>query len=163
MRRLSLALLALAACGSNALPGTQLGTYKVSGTSTTNTCGLGAPNPWQFDVQLSQQNATLYWSWLDGSPLLSGPLGGSTASITSTNTVNADSTDAALGPCNLTRSDALDITLGAGSPPGSFAGTVSYTYSVPSGSSCTDQLAASGGMFNALPCTVTYSVSGAHQ
>jgi len=145
------------------MPGTPLGTYKVSGTSTTNTCGLGAPDPWQFDVQLSEQSATLYWSWLDGSPLLSGPLGGSVASIISTNTVNADSTDAGLGPCNLTRTDTLTIAFPSGSPPPRFGGTIAYAYTVPAGSSCSDQLAASGGTFNALPCTVSYSVTGSLQ
>ena len=62
----------LTACASTTLPGTQLGTFKVTGQSTTNTCGLGAPNPWTFDVQLSQQGSTVFWSWMDGSAPLSG-------------------------------------------------------------------------------------------
>jgi hypothetical protein len=160
---LALTSVALAACSDSPLPGTMLGTYKVTGTSTTNTCGLGAPDPWQFDVEISQSSSTVYWSWLDGSPLLNGTMAGSTASFAVTGTVNADSTDAGLGPCNLTRADSLTIAFAPGSPPPTFGGTIAYSYTVPSGSSCTDQLAASGGMFTSLPCSVSYTVTAAHQ
>ena len=145
------------------MPGNMLGTYKVVGQSQTNSCGLGAPNPWTFDVQLSEQQTTLYWDWMDGSPLLSGTVSQTQATIDTNATVNADSTDAGLGPCNLTRADSLTIAFAPGSPPPTFGGTIAYSYTVPSGSSCTDQLAASGGMFTSLPCSVSYTVTAAHQ
>jgi hypothetical protein len=148
------------ACAATPLPGTQLGTFKVTGTSTTNTCGLGAPNPWTFDVQLSQSGTTVYWSWMDGSAPLSGPVNTqSHASIEDSVAGNVDGTDAALGPCTLDRSDDLEITL-AGS---SFSGTVSYSFAPASGATCTDQLTSAGGQYDALPCTVTYSVSATQQ
>jgi hypothetical protein len=151
---------ALTACASTSLPGTQLGTFKVTGQSSTNTCGLGAPNPWTFDVQLSQQGSTVFWSWMDGSAPLSGPVNAqSHASIQDSVAGNVDGTDAALGPCTLDRSDDLELNLGGGS----FTGTVSYSFTPAAGAACSDQLSASGGTFDALPCTVTYSVTAAQQ
>src|SRR5579863_8847280 len=94
------ALLAALGCSQTPLPGTQLGTFKVTGQSKTNTCGLGAPDPWVFDAQLSQDGSTLYWSFMDGRPLASGtvtPAG--VATITDTTTGNVDETEASLGPC----------------------------------------------------------------
>jgi hypothetical protein len=149
-------------CGS-AMPGGMLGTYKVVGQSQSNTCGLGAPNPWTFDVQLSLQQQTLYWDWMDGSPLLSGTLSDAKTTIAQSATVNADSTDAGLGPCNLQTSSTFQLALGAGAPPGGFSGTMSYAYSPASGATCTDVLMSSGGMYDALPCTVTYTVSATRQ
>jgi hypothetical protein len=148
------------ACDATPLPGTQLGTFKVTAQSTTNTCGLGAPNPWTFDVQLSQQGSTLYWSWMDGSPPLTGPVNGdSEANIQDSTSANVDGTDASLGPCTLERTDDLVITLA----PGAFKGTVGYSFSAASGADCSDQLTASGGSFDTIPCTVTYSVTAAEQ
>jgi hypothetical protein len=161
LRVVSLTALALvAACSSTALPGTQLGTFKVTATSSSNTCGLGAPNPWTFDVQLSQSGSTVYWSWMDGSATLSGPVDTqSHASIQDSLAGNVDGTDAALGPCTLDRADDLELNLGNGS----FTGTVSYSFTPAAGASCADQLTTSGGQFDTLPCTVTYSVSAAKQ
>src|SRR6202453_1566324 len=152
-----------AGCGNASMPGQTLGMYKVVGQSQTNSCGLGAPNPWTFDVQLSLQQSTLYWDWLDGSPLLSGTLSQQSATITDSVTVNADSTDAGLGPCNLDTTSNMLIDLGSGVPPGSFTGTLSYSYTPASGATCTDVLATGGGMYNQLPCTVTYTVTATRQ
>jgi hypothetical protein len=152
-----------AGCSGGAMPGQMLGIYKVVGQSQTNSCGLGAPNPWTFDVQLSRQQSTLYWDWMDGSPLLSGTLSRQSTSITSSATVNADSTDAGLGPCNLDTISSLQLALGSGSPPGSFTGTMNYAYTPASGATCTDVLLASGGMYTQLPCTVTYAVTATRQ
>jgi hypothetical protein len=158
----ALACTLMLACGGSPLPGAMLGTYQVVGQSKTNSCGLGAPNPWSFDAELSEQGTTIYWSWMDGSPLLSGSLGGQgKVTLGRSGTVNADSTDAGLGPCNLQRTDDLELTLATGNK--SFTGTISYSYVVASGATCTDQLASSGGQFSALPCTVTYTVTGTRQ
>lgn len=142
------------------MPGRVLGTYTVTGQSKSNTCGLGAPDPWKFTVQLSMRGSTLYWSWLDGSPLLSAATSSSgPVTIRNTQQVNADSTDAGLGPCTLVRDDDLEISLGAGSTPSGFTGTVAYTYTPANGSTCSDVLGASGGPFASLPCAVSYGVS----
>jgi hypothetical protein len=145
------------------MPGTQLGTYKVVAQSTTNTCGLNAPNPWTFDAQLSREGSTLYWSWMDGSPLASGTIDGNAhATIDDTQSANVDGTDASLGPCSMSRQDRLEIAVPttAGAP---FSGTLAYAFSVSAGSDCSDQLTAGGGQYDTLPCTLTYSISGKQQ
>jgi hypothetical protein len=159
------------ACGGGP-PGTVLGTYQVLAKGEANTCGsgLGAPIEYEFDVELSQLDGTLYWSWLDNSPLASGRLTpvSSTdaqleASLYVTQSENVDPTDAGAGPCTMARSDSMLVTLAKGSPPGSFTGTMSYTFTVPFGSDCADQLVAAGGMYSALPCTVSYTIGGTRQ
>jgi hypothetical protein len=149
-----------AACSDSPMPGKVLGTYTVTGQSKSNTCGLGAPDPWKFTVQLSENGSTFYWSWLDGSPLLSAPMSSSVqVSLKDSQQVNADSTDAGLGPCTLVRDDDLEIVLAAGAPPASFTGTISYAYAPATGSTCADVLGASGGSFTNLPCAVLYDVT----
>ena len=157
----------LASCQQTPLPGTQLGTFKVSGTTTTNSCGpaLSPPDPWVFDAQLSESNQELYWSWIDGTAPLSAPLTtGTTATLSATTTANVDgSGDAGLGPCTMDRVDTIDLTLSAASSPSSFTGTISYTFTVPAGSTCSDQLATAGGEYATLPCTLTYKMTGSVQ
>lgn len=145
------------------MPGQPLGTYKVVGQPQANTCGLGAPDPWTFTVRLSLQRSTLYWDWLDGSPLLSGRLTQSQASLVDSAEVNADSTEAGLGPCTLQSSADLELALSAGSPAGGFSGTIAYAYTPASGATCVDALSSGGGMYSALPCSVTYSLTGTRQ
>jgi hypothetical protein len=155
---------ALSSCGS--LPGTTFGTYSARATLDSNTCGpgIGAPDPWEFDVLLSQTGSTLFWSWEDGSPLLSGVLVAGHATLATSEVDNVDTKDGGvMGPCDLQRHDDLVLTMGPGSPPPSFQGTVSYTFSVQEGTVCTDQLSASGGMYRALPCSVSYTVAATHE
>jgi hypothetical protein len=153
-------------CANTALPGTLLGTYHVVATLQTNTCGagLGAPNPWTFDVQLSQEGSTLYWSWLDGSAPLSNALDDDSTSLTTTSSANVDGTaDGGLGPCTMQRNDTVGVTLASGSPPASFTGTIGYAFSVESGANCSDQLSATGGSYDSLPCTVSYTTTASLQ
>ncbi len=158
-------LLALG-CSDSPLPGTLLGTYRVEGTLQANTCGagLGAPNPWTFDVLLSQKGTTLYWSWLDGRAPLSNTLDGNATNLTVTSTANVDGTvDGGLGPCTMQRTDSIGVALAAGSPPRGFAGTIEYAFSVAAGADCSDQLGASGGSYGALPCSTRYTTTASRQ
>jgi hypothetical protein len=155
-----------ASCGTN-LPGTTLGIYQVTGVLRANSCGsgLGAPNPWQFDVQLSETVSTLYWNWMDASPLLSGPRAGPVgATLSGYQVANVDTTDAGImGPCDLQRSDEVEVTLGEGSPAGSFEGTLKYVFSPQEGADCSDQLSVSGGTYGELPCTLSYSLTASRE
>jgi hypothetical protein len=159
-----IAALVLVACNNNALPGTMLGTYAVTGTLTSNTCGqgLGAPSPWTFSIQMSEEGKTLYWTYQDGNPPLSSPLTASdTATLTSTESGNVDGTaDGGLGPCSMTRADTVKVDLAAGSPPPSFTGTLGYSFAAVSGADCSDQISANGGSYDALPCAMTYAIRG---
>ncbi len=151
-------------CSDQVLPGDDYGRYKVTGQSTLNTCGAGidAPDPWVFDAELSRQGSTVYWSWLNNGPPISGLLASAThASITTTETANVDPTDGGLGPCTLTRSDDIELTLPTTDPPATFTGTISYAFAVPGGSTCSDQLASAGGTYAALPCRVSYTFAAA--
>jgi hypothetical protein len=163
LARMGVLLCATAAVASCTLPGTTLGTYNVSGALESDTCG-GAPNPWTFDVMLSRKGTTLYWSWLDASPILSGPISSEgRAALTGYQLHNVDSTEAGMGPCDLQRDDDLELVLGTDSTPASFEGTISYAFSVQEGADCSDQLTTSGGMYERLPCTVTYTVAAKRQ
>jgi hypothetical protein len=169
MRRLlAIAMLGMAvapvACAGPSMPGTSLGKYKVTAEAETNVCGLVAPNPWSFEVELSQDGTTLYWNWMDGSPYLSGPVTSQAAMLLASEQVNVDGTaDAGLGPCTLQRDDQLLLTLATGSPPGSFAGSISYAITPVEGANCSDQLATAGGQYTVLPCTITYSMTSARE
>jgi hypothetical protein len=155
---------ASAIAGSCTLPGTTLGTYDVKGTLALDTCG-GAPNPWAFSVMLSEEAMTLYWNWEDASPMLSGPITDADhAALTGYQVANVDTTDAGtMGPCDLQRNDDLVVTLGSGSPPGSLEGTLTYTFSAQEGANCQDQLSASGGTYERLPCTIRYAIAATRQ
>ncbi len=152
-------------CGTN-LPGTTLGVYKVTGRLASNTCGAGlaAPDPWEFDVQLSETASMAYWNWMDASPLLSGPrTGAAAATLTGYQIANVDATNASMGPCDLQRYDDVEITFAAGRPPGSFQGAIHYAFSAQEGANCADQLSATGGTYAALPCSVTYSMTASRE
>jgi hypothetical protein len=101
---------------------------------------------------------------MDASPLLSGrrtsPM---EATLTGYQVANVDATDAAMGPCDLQRSDTVNLAFGAGTPPGSFHGTIGYVFSAQEGADCADQLSASGGMYRALPCGVSYSITASRE
>jgi hypothetical protein len=167
---LSAALVAVAmgaGCDPNTLPGTSLGTYSVTGTLTMNSCGAGAmaPDPWTFSVQMSEDGSTLYWSSeSEGQTPLSAPIDASSRAIlTSVVQQNVDGTAQLAGPCLLERDDTIDLTLGSGSPPPTFSGTITYTFLAAANSDCGDQLSVTGGPYDTLPCTIEYAVTGASQ
>lgn len=149
----------LSSCGSNA-PGEVLGHYEVMAKLASNTCGsgTGATNPWLFYIELSREGPTLHWSWQrDGSPLVSGPIDAQRhAELRETRTDTAGSGKLA---CSLKRDGALTFQLAEGAAPKSFAGTITYTFSIADGS-CGAALTASGGPYDTLPCAMTYDVAG---
>jgi len=170
VRRLALPFLAiigiLTACtASSTLPGTSEGTFSVVGTLGTNTCGasLGAPSPWDFDAELSKDGTTVYLQSTSDSNLLTGTLSSTSATLTSVVTSNLGGSDAGAGPCNLTQSTTYTLTFDTADSPTTFTGTAVYTYSVAttvsSSTDCSGQLAASGGAYATLPCTVNYTVT----
>jgi hypothetical protein len=153
-----------AGCNQNPLPGTMLGTYSVTAQSQTNSCGLAAPNPWAFDVQMSESGPTLYWSFMDGSAPLSTTMDGTNATLVDQVEANVDGTaDGGLGPCTMLRADTFQLDFATGSPPSSFSGTITYAFSIAEGADCSDQYAAAGGQYAALPCTIAYTMTASRQ
>jgi hypothetical protein len=160
-----LALIAVAACSAQALPGTPLGTFTVTGHLATDTCDIADPTK-IFDVALSETSqSVLYWSYQDGSPALSSPVSSQLeAVLTSSDIANADPTEAGTdGPCTMERDDRIDITLNSASAPTSFVGTLLYSFSVFGASNCSDQLIAAGGTYQTLPCSVSYTLTALRQ
>ncbi|MDP9034041.1 MAG: hypothetical protein M3O50_04495 [Myxococcota bacterium] len=157
----------VAACtAQSALPGTALGTYNVTGTLGTNTCGssLGANNPWTFSVNLSKDGTRLYWENTSGSGQLSGTLNASgMTTLSTTLTANVDASEAGAGTCFLQDTQTIALTLASGSTPSGFTGTFTYAFAVATtiatDVNCGDQLASAGGAYATLPCTVTYSLA----
>jgi hypothetical protein len=165
----AVAWLSVSCAAPATLPGTSLGTYNVTGMLGINTCGagLGAPSPWTFTTQMSEDGTTLYWETSEGTEL-SGTMASATeVSISSILTANVDTTEAGAGPCDLQNTTVLDLALAAGASPSSFTGTITYTFAAATGVSssvnCTDQLSASGGPYDTLPCTASYSLAGTQQ
>jgi hypothetical protein len=162
---LSAALLAVAAgagCDPNAS-----NSYAATGKLMTNSCGAGqmAPDPWTFDVQMSEDGSTLSWtSESEGQTPLSATIDASShATLTTAMQQNVGGSAALAGPCILERDDTIDITLASGSPPPSFSGTITYTFRAAANSDCGDQLSVTGGTFDTLPCTIEYAVTGVSQ
>jgi hypothetical protein len=87
--------------------------------------------------------------------------------VTSVVTTNADATEAGAGTCNLTTTSTFTVDLNSSSSPTSFSGTAVYSTevstTVSSTTNCTDQLSSSGGMYDTLPCTVSYTLSATKQ
>lgn len=152
-------------CSGSDMPGSSLGTYAVTGTTTQNACGPGvnAPEPWAFNVMLSRQGETVFWSWLDHRPMLSSKIDGARLSLSGNTADVVGPSVGDQGPCSLAREDRVDVTFDAATPPGAFSGTVSYEFTPVPGTPCDGLLASRGGALAAMPCKVTYTVEGARQ
>lgn len=140
-------------------PGTPLGTFRVLGTIVSNSCAE-APNPWEFEVKLSRDDTKLYW--LSGGLPAEGAIDSSShAVLTSedTRTLRAEDPKTKAPACILMRKDTLDTVLSK-PPVSTFIGNLTYRFEVADGADCSDQLVASGGGFEALPCQVTYRIAG---
>ena len=141
-------------------PGEKIGTFHVTGTLTSTTCG-DAPNPWSFDMRLNHDGETLYW--LQGQL----PISGTVDNAAHTTMTTSFSTDLGNG-CSIKRSDALVMTLktDAAKPAidpselHDFDAALEYVFTPDEGSNCQSQLTQAGGSWAALPCAVRYSLSG---
>ncbi len=174
-------LLALFAAGLTALaagcsgkdpydPGTKLGTFHVTAKLTATTCGQ-PPNPWEFDVKLNHDGPTLFWIQGAYTPAIVGrvDLTGATKLTTSV-VVDLRPADARrkVAACTMERSDALALTLSTAAQrpaydpadASGFSGVLSYAFAPTPGSDCTDQVVSAGGGYDALPCSVSYDITG---
>lgn len=151
-------------------PGTALGTFHVEAALQSSTCGA-APNPWAFDVRLAHDATKLFW--IQGGAPIEGRIEATTMKATlaskTEETVRAANERTKTPACVLTREDALDVSLedGAGAKvteaamTTAFRGALTYTFAPRSAADdCSDQVASAGGGYEALPCAVTYAVTG---
>jgi len=143
-------------------PGQAIGVFHVTGKLTSNGCAGpgGAPDPWEFDVKLNRDGATLYW--IQGGLPVQGRLDASNhALLQSSGTTQITAADAKnnVSGCSLTRTDSLDATLGTDTPVTTFSGALSYSFTPTSDSDCSAQLAVAGGGWAALPCDIAYTIT----
>ncbi len=145
-------------------PGERLGTYAVTGKLSSTTCNP-APDPWTFDVKLNRQGDTIHW--VQGSVPVSGLLQGSNVVLKTSALYEMRPPDAKkkLPGCQIVRTDTLDMSLtpdpAVENGVSAFSGTLSYSFAPTADSDCTDQLVASGGDMQTLPCELKYSLTGA--
>lgn len=136
-------------------PGTALGTFHAKAALTDASCGGNPPNPWEFDLKLSQDKSNLYW--VQGGLPVQGTLdaaGHFTLSQASTSQVSA--ADKTHGACLITRTDTLAGDLADGGVANGFSGTLTYGFAPTDGADCVAQI---GGTFNALPCAIRYDLT----
>ena len=148
-------------------PGDSIGVFHVTSKLVSSSCGT-APDPWEFDVRLRHDKSTLYW--VQGDAPISAVVDAAahaTMKATATQTVRAADARAQMAACALERDDVVDLTLAPMAAPinlqpvTSFTGTLTYHFAPTEGSECEDQITASGGGYDTLPCDVSYTVTGA--
>lgn len=148
-------------------PGAALGTFHVTATLTSSTCGA-VPDPWEFDVRLSHEGSRLYW--IQGGAPISGLVDDSAKvvlSATDQHVLRPADAKTKTAACSVLREDQLDVALAGDSEAPladvsdttRLAGKLVYRFSPTSGSDCTDQTTELGGDFAALPCEVQYDVA----
>ncbi len=149
-------------------PGTALGTFHLTATLSSGTCGdraLGAPAVWEFDVKLARAAGTLFWD--NGATQVSGSLADDTqAFAVESQVVQNMRTEAAPGPdCVVARADKASGSLvGKDADVTSFSGQLSYSFLMQAGSLCDDLVASTAPpnvqpIFAALPCSMVYTFS----
>jgi hypothetical protein len=148
-------------------PGTEIGTFHVAATLTSNTCGEGAfgeAAAWAFDVKLARSEGALYWN--NGQEVLAGTLGDDGVSFAFESGVIQDmrpEEQIGMPPCSIARRDraagALDA---AGDDVASFEGTLSYDFSPTAGSQCDDLIGLNSNepVALTLPCGFAYRAEG---
>ena len=149
-------------------PGTDLGSFQVTATLTSSTCGegaLGAGSTWEFEVQLARGDSALFWN--NGAEVITGALDEDRQSFSFQSAVEVDMrTEEDLGkpPCAVRRDDnASGVLDSADDPVHGFTGTLGYAFSPTEDSECSDLLPPSEApVFAALPCSMAYAVEGEH-
>lgn len=149
-------------------PGESLGTFAVEAKRAKGGCGEAQtpPDPWNFDVRLSQEGRTLFW--VQGGAPVHGTLDANnhTAMKSSdSRTLREPTTRPTRAACVVRREDALEATLVATASATkstldvkSFRGSLSYRFVPEEGSDCQDMV--ENGSFEALPCEVSFDLNG---
>ncbi len=163
--------------------GEPYGRYGLDGRLIENTCGEGVPaiDPLSFEVELRRLGATSVWLQVDA-PLAYGSVSSEgvweVQGTVVQNVYDADPLTGTAG-CALNQTESIRLEgpplpdtdrgvqdgalpdAGASAPiaPERMDGTLEIRFAPTSGSDCSASLAAFGGPFGALPCTVRYELS----
>jgi hypothetical protein len=145
-------------------PGEPLGTFHVTATLTSSTCGegaLGSADAWAFDVKLSRGDGKLLWD--NGRELVGGSVSEQGAFALTSGTemdMRTDGASKGLAPCSIARRDEASGTLdGTDDDVTGFHGALSYAYAPTPSSSCADLTTAPTLTFAQLPCAITYAMT----
>ena len=141
-------------------PGEKLGTFIVNGKLVATTCGKADPT-FRYEVRLSREGDKLYWA--QGSTLVVGSIDGASVRMEATTSTQVTPKDERSGfpGCTMVRRDTLAAEL-EGDPVQRLTGAIVYAFDVGQGD-CAGELAAVGGDYATLPCTMTYEVDGAQR
>jgi hypothetical protein len=142
-------------------PGDELGSFAMTGKLGADDCGadaLNAPQTWSFQVKLSRNGTTLYW--LNGREAIVGDIdkSGRFAFETHLDVPLSAKRGAAKG-CTIVRRDSASGTLASSST--SLSGKLTYAYEATSDSDCSAFITGTDGSPVALPCSMTYALTGA--
>jgi hypothetical protein len=142
-------------------PGDALGWFAVTGKLGDDSCGaenMNAPQTWNFQVKLSREGSTLYW--LNGREAIVGDIdkSGRFSFETHLDLPLAEKRGAAKG-CTIVRRDLASGALSSSSS--ALSGKLTYAYDQTSDSECAEFVTGTSGVPLALPCKMTYALSGA--
>ena len=144
-------------------PGEVLGFYRVAGGLSDDSCGaesLGAPSEWSFEVKLSRDGSTLYW--LNGREGIVGDIDerGRFSFETRIDVPLSETRGSVIG-CIVERRDTAQGALSSSDEKLTLE--LSYAYSAKPDSNCEDFVGIAAPTPNPLPlpCSMTYSLSGA--
>ncbi len=142
-------------------PGDALGAFAVTGKLGDDSCGadnLNAPQTWSFQVKLSRAGNTLYW--LNGREAIVGDIdkSGRFAFETHLDLLLAEKRGAAKG-CTIVRRDSASGTLAGSSD--ALEAKLTYAYDATPDSECSEFVTGTNGAPLALPCQMTYALTGA--
>lgn len=142
-------------------PGDAIGSFAVVGKLKDDSCGadnLSAPAKWSFNLKLSRKGSTLYW--LNGREAITGEIDKSGRFAFETRLeVPLSQQRGAIKGCIMVRSDSASGKLTSSEEE--LTGELSYAYSVAKGSDCTEYALGAEGQPLTLPCSLSYSLSGA--
>lgn len=144
-----------------------LGDFTLTLKMTQSTCGQGAAgllDKWSFDVSLAHTGDTA--TWTSGGATIDGQFDPTTRELDFSSSVTVDMRkDDPASPtpkpaCSMKRSDEAFFTLDAVDHPKSLAGELTYSFAPTMNSNCADLVYGQTPSFKAIPCTVTYAVTG---
>lgn len=141
-------------------PGDAIGAFAVVGKLQDDTCGadnLGAPAKWSFDLKLSRKGQTLYW--LNGREAIVGEIdsAGRFGFESRLEVTLAEKRGAARG-CVMVRRDSASGRLASSEEE--LTGKLRYEYDARSDSDCSEYALGAEGQPLALPCSLSYSLTG---
>jgi len=140
-------------------PGDLIGFFSVTGKLADDSCGaesLNAPAKWDFNVKLSREGETLYW--LNGREAIVGDINRKGAFSFETHLdLPMSEPHGAVKGCTVVRGDSASGSLVSDD---TLSGTLTYAYDAKPGSDCSALPLGADGLPLALPCALSYRLSG---